>query len=255
MQNETWQLRGPTSAIVFDCDGTLSTIEGVNELAKKNGVYQEIESLTEAAMGKTGINPALYQKRLSLIGPKEQQVEALGNQYFAHLVLDASKVIEILQRLGKSVYIVSAGLYPAVKIFGRLLQVPKEHIYAVDIHFDENGNYLHYEKTSPLITNNGKRIIVSGLKAKHEEIIHIGDGLNDYVTHDIVTRFIGYGGVYYRENIENLCEYYIKTQSLASLLPLVLTPHESLKLKDDEQKLYHEGLNAIKEGKVKMKNV
>jgi phosphoserine phosphatase len=246
-----WQLQTPISGIVFDCDGTLSTIEGINELAKNNGVAEQVEFLTETAMGKTGLNANLYQRRLNLVYPHKKQIEALGHQYYMHCVPDASAIIEILHRLNKSVYIVSAGLYPAVKIFGDLLHVPSEHIYAVNIQFDEFGNYRHYDETSPLINHDGKRVIVSQLKALHANIIHIGDGLNDYVTHDLVTRFIGYGGVYYRKNIAQLCQYYIHTLSLAPFLPLVLTHDEYKKLTPTEKIIYHKGFASIQDGRIK----
>ena len=66
MTTTDWQLKNPIEAIVFDCDGTLSAIEGVNELAKNSGVHQIIEELTHKAMSVAGLNPELYQKRLDL---------------------------------------------------------------------------------------------------------------------------------------------------------------------------------------------
>ena len=36
--------------VVFDCDSTLSTIEGVDELALRAGVGDEVARLTTAAM-------------------------------------------------------------------------------------------------------------------------------------------------------------------------------------------------------------
>lgn len=245
MTSPIWQLHQPINAITFDCDGTLSAIEGIDELAKLNGVSSEVESLTAEAMGKSGINPDLYQKRLNLVMPKQNQLSALGHQYFANQVSDAAQVIQMLKRLGKTIYIVSAGLFPAVKIFGELLQIPQQNIFAVDIYFDTEGNYLDYDQTSPLIHNHGKRNIVTHLKSMHQQIIHVGDGLNDLITHDLVTRFIGYGGVFYRENIASSCPFYIHTLSIASLLPFVLTPHEYEKLTPTEQVLYHKGLAAL----------
>lgn len=40
----------PVDAVISDCDGTLSTIEGIDELARMNDVYAEISQLTQAAM-------------------------------------------------------------------------------------------------------------------------------------------------------------------------------------------------------------
>ena len=136
MKTPAWQLKTPLNAIIFDCDGTLSTIEGIDELAKNNGVDDAVLSLTAQAMGATGMNPELYQKRLDLVYPSEEQVLALGQHYIATQVPDAHPVIQLLKRLNKTVYLVSAGLYPAVKIFGRMLNIPQENIFAVDVLFD-----------------------------------------------------------------------------------------------------------------------
>lgn len=251
MTTDNWQLPTPVSAIVFDCDGTLSSLEGINELARYNGVDAEITALTEMAMSQTGINPELYQKRLNLVVPHQTQLYTLGQQYFLHCVPDVPAIISLFNRLNKSVYIVSAGLNPAVTIFGELLQIPFSNIFAVNLHFDQYGNYVDYERESPLTTHLGKRMIINTLKAQHRHIIHVGDGLNDYIAHDVVQRFIGYGGIYYRETLAALCQYYIQSASLAPLLPLTLTKDEHEKLLPSEQLLFHKGLAAIQNNEVK----
>ncbi|HEX4044523.1 MAG TPA: HAD-IB family phosphatase [Gammaproteobacteria bacterium] len=246
-----WQLETPVSAIIFDCDGTLSSIEGVDELARHNGVYHQVQTLTAAAMGSIGINPALYEQRLELIRPTQEQVHALGQEYFIHQTVDAHAIIQLLQRLKKTIYIVSAGVYPAVLKFGQLLQVPAENIFAVKVFFDTQKKYLDYDHHSPLIHNQGKQEIVAQIKLKHPKLIYIGDGLNDLSVYDLVTRFVGYGGAYYRENIAERCQYYIQMPTMAPLLPLVLTRQEQKKLLLPEQAIYQRGLEAIKRGEVK----
>lgn len=247
-----WQLVNPMDAVVFDCDGTLSTIEGIDELAQINGVYEPVQALTSEAMGKTGINPELYEKRLELVQPTDEQVIALGNQYFAHQVPDAANIIQLLKRLNKSIYLVSAGLYPAVAIFGNLLKIPQENIFAVNIIFDSQGNYLNFDHHSPFTRRDGKREFIQKLKSIHKNIIYVGDGLNDLAVRDEVTRFVGYGGAYYRQNIADMCQFYISTLSMATLLPLALTKEESEQLTANEKKLYQKGLVGIEENKVKI---
>ncbi len=238
MSMPTWQLQTPIDAIVFDCDGTLSAIEGIDELAKNSGVADTVRNLTAMAMGKMGMNVELYQQRLDLVRPTQQQVLALGKEYFVHQTPDVMEVIGLLKRLGKAIYVVSAGLYPAVEIFAELLKIPAKNVFAVKIKFDSNGNYLDFDRSSPLVTSNGKREIVSQLKITHPKMVYVGDGLNDYATYDLVTRFVGYGGAYYRENIAKLCQYYIRTQSMAPLVPLVLTQSEYEKLTPAEKNIY-----------------
>ena len=38
------------AAVCFDCDSTLSRIEGIDELASRRGLKHEVSRLTEAAM-------------------------------------------------------------------------------------------------------------------------------------------------------------------------------------------------------------
>lgn len=248
LTRSNWQLTGPLDAIIFDCDGTLSALEGIDELAKLNGAGAAVQQLTADAMGKTGINPELYQQRLALTQPTRDQVLALGEQYFNHQAPDVLAVIQLLQALNKAVYIISAGLYPAVAIFGKLLGVPQENIFAVNIYFDSAGNFSDFDHASPLVTADGKRTISSQLKQKHPRILHIGDGLNDYSTHDLVTRFVGYGGFFYRARIAELCQYYIATPSMTALLPLCLTVAEVKRLTEAQYRLYQQGLTLLAHG-------
>ncbi len=251
MNTANWQTTIPYSAIIFDVDGTLSAIEGIDYLAELNHVDAQVKALTATAMGKTGINAQLYKQRLDLVQPTQDQIFTLAKKYYQEQVPDADKVIAIFQRLGKSVYMLSAGILPAVKLLGAQLNIPADKIYAVNIQFDEKGKYVDFDHDSPLVNNDGKRLLAEQIKKHCPTILHIGDGLNDFSTHDLVTRFVGFGGVYYRSNIESLCEFYIRNKSLAALLPLTLTQEEVGMLQPDEQIVYALGLKAIANGEVK----
>lgn len=216
----------PIDAVVFDCDGTLSSIEGIDELAEANGVGAEVKKLTEEAMGHSGINPQLYRQRLALVLPTAQQVKALGEDYFLHKTADLLTVLQVLTDLGKAVYVVSAGLFPAVAGFARRLNLLESHVFAVNVYFNDSGNYLDFDHHSPLVLADGKRYIVQELQKRHPRLVYVGDGLNDLATQDIVTRFVGYGGAYYRENIRQMCQYYITEPSMLPLLHLCLTKEE-----------------------------
>jgi phosphoserine phosphatase len=244
MSTHSWQLDTPVSAVIFDCDGTLSAIEGIDELAKNNNVTDIVQRLTEEAMGKSGMNVNLYQERLNLVKPTEEQILQLGKKYIRHHVPDIVDVISLLQRLNKTVYIISAGLYPSVAIFGKFLNIPADNIYAVNLKFDGNGEYLNFDHNSPLVNRNGKRFFVNQIKQHHPTTAYVGDGLNDLEVKDLVTRFIGYGGIFYRKNIEAECQFYLKPASMAALLPYVLTLNEINGLTEDERKLYQHGLTT-----------
>jgi phosphoserine phosphatase len=230
MPSHSDELSVPVDAVIFDCDGTLTRIEGIDELARMNGVGRQVTELTAEAMGSTGLSPDLFEKRLNLVLPNAMQVAALSDIYFQNRTPDLLPVIQTLRGLGKAVYIVSAGLSPAVIGFGRLLSIDPAHIFAVDIYFDAAGNYRDFDRRSPLIYSDGKRAIVQQLSQRHPRMVYVGDGLNDYAVYDLVTRFVGYGGAFYRESIEQRCQYYLKAPSMAPLLPLCLTSEEMNRL-------------------------
>lgn len=245
-----WQPEAPLDCVIFDCDGTLSSIEGIDQLADNHGSGDRVKELTAEAMGKSGINPVIYKKRLDLVNPNRENINILADCYIQNCVPDTFDVIQLLKRLNKSIYIVSAGLYPAVARFGEYLTIPPENIFAVNITFDSFGNFIDYDYSSPLTQNAGKRIVVSELKKMHSRIAYVGDGLNDLVTKDLVTRFIGFGGIYYRKNIEDQSPYYIKAGSMSALLPLVLTKSEYVTLTSPEKNIYAKGLAEIPAGNV-----
>jgi phosphoserine phosphatase len=245
MSVNSWQVKTPISAIIFDCDGTLSAIEGIDELAKNNNATDIVQRLTQDAMGKSGMNVNLYQQRLDLVQPTQQQILELGEKYIAHCVPDVFEVIQLLKRLNKDIYIISAGLQPSVAMLGHYLNIPTAHIYAVGMEFNAKGQYVDFDRRSPLVNRNGKRVIVNELKKVHDNILYVGDGLNDLEVKDLVNRFIGYGGIYYRENIKTACEYYLTAASMSAMLPYTLTEDEIPLLNVDEKKLYQNGLSSM----------
>jgi len=241
MSTENWQPSSPITAVIFDCDGTLSAIEGIDELARLHGMEAEVAALTASAMGTTGINPDLYHQRLDLVRPTQQEIAALGQAYWQHQVPHAKEVIDILQRLNKKVYVVSAGLYPAVASFSEQLGVPSNQVFAVDIRYDSNGQYIDFDRDSPLIHNDGKRAIITKLNTSLSDLCFVGDGLNDLAASDLVTRFIGFGGVFLREQIAAQCAFYLRPFSLAGVLALTLTETEMAKLSPEERRIFDLG--------------
>jgi len=242
-----WQLEKPLDAVTFDCDGTLSRCEGINELAWQNGVGPVVEQLTSVAMAKTGLTDDLYAERLSLVQPNRLQVEALGDIYFNECVPMAAEVIDLFQRLGKQVYIISAGLQPSVAIFADHLRVPQSNVFAVNVYFDKAGNYLEFDQSSSLTSLGGKHELLKEIKKKGPSILHVGDGMNDVDAKAQVKRFVGYGGIYYREQIRQCSDFYIRSLSLAPLLPLSLTQEESTFLVGKDKAIYDEGVRLLLE--------
>lgn len=216
----------PLDAIAFDCDGTLSSIEGIDELAEYNGVAAEVKQLTAEAMNR-GINTYLYQQRLDKVRPTRAQVVQVGHEYALHVTAHAQEVIRLLQHAGKAVYILSAGLRPAVELFAGFLGVPVDHVFAVDVRFESpSGNYRSFDRDSPLTTSQGKATIVNQLKRDHPRIALVGDGMNDFLSAYAATYFIGFGGHYYRDTLAVRSPAFIRCADLLPVLLLCLTAEE-----------------------------
>ena len=101
-------------AVCFDCDSTLTRIEGIDELARRARREAEIASLTEAAMNGAIPLEAVYAKRLDLVRPDHAALAWLAERYADEMVSGAAETIATLRRHGKAVYVVTSGLLQAV---------------------------------------------------------------------------------------------------------------------------------------------
>lgn len=241
----SFQIELPLQAIVFDCDSTLSHIEGIDELAREKGVYAEVSAITSRSMNTAGLTPAVYAERLNLIQPTDRALSDLSKHYLTHLAPGAREVIEVFKRFKKSIYIISGGFTQAVQPFSKALGIVDENIFSVALFFDAEGRYTHFDNTSPLVYQDGKKQILLKLRQKQPRMAFVGDGSTDCAAKSIATRFIGYGGCVYRPYVAERADFYIKMPSLFPLLPLCLTNTEYRDLTQLEKQFYKQGLSAI----------
>ena len=245
MTTPDWQLNTPLDAIFFDCDGTLSQIEGIDELAKMNHVYDQVAALTEQAMSETGVNHALYSERLQLTQPKQAQALAVADQYYINLTQDAQAVINLLNAIGKNLFIISAGNNPSVQQFAKKLGIPAERALAVELYFDEQGDYTGYDESCRLSHIDGKSTTIGRMQSQFPRTLLVGDGLNDLEAASTVTRFVGFAGNAYRNHVAEQAEFFIQCPSLLPLLPLCLTADEVASLTAHQMALYQQGLAKL----------
>ncbi len=221
--------------IFFDCDSTLSEIEGIDELAKLKGKEGRVGLLTNKAMDGELDLSEVYGKRLKAIRPTRAQLKAVEERYWETMVEDAKAVITALHFLDKHVFIISGGLIDAVKGFGRRLGVDPSRIRAVELEYNElsgewwryhepqaqqSKTYLDYNE-GPLTVSSGKPKIVNELTGNLVgRRMMVGDGSSDLATHTMVDLFVGYGGVVARDKVRDGSEVFVQTQSLAVMLPI-----------------------------------
>ncbi|WKJ91276.1 HAD-IB family phosphatase [Methylomonas montana] len=208
--------------ICFDCDSTLSRVEGIDELARRHGLFEQVAALTEAAMNGELALEAVYANRLELIKPDKAAIEWLAELYIAEMVEGVSETIQTLQANQKLIHIISGGLRQAILPLAEQLGIPEDHVHAVDVLFDEDGNYQDFARHSPLAVSGGKARICRRLRMHHSSLVMIGDGKTDLEAKLAGAYMIGFGGVVRRPLVEEQADHYVADASLAAILPLVL---------------------------------
>lgn len=237
----------PYEHVFFDCDSTLTGVEGIDVLAESAGKRWRVEVLTQAAMEGELDLADIYDRRLRAVNPTREQVRDIRNAYKRHVVPDVPALIAALQHLGQQVYIISGGLLDPVREFGVYLGVPAEHIRAVGVTYNElsgewwdgdSEEYLTFEEGA-LTVSDGKAQIVRELReGKSGRALLVGDGHSDLLAGTAVDLFVAYGGVVERPHVCAQAPVTIRSQSLAPLLALAAgpaairqlqgTPHEAL---------------------------
>ena len=190
--------------ICFDCDSTLSSLEGIDELARLRGpdVYTRIEALTRDAMNGTVALEQVFGLRLGIIKPGRAEAEELGRRYVETVEPTASETIRTLKALGWTSVVISAGYRQAIRPLADLLGI--ERIEAVDLFFNPDGTYRGYASDYPATRTGGKPEIVGRLRAElnPERVVMVGDGVSDLETRPVVDLFVGYGGYVTRERVK-----------------------------------------------------
>jgi|SRR5579859_1439957 len=258
----------PFELIIFDCDSTLTTVEGIDELARWRGLSSQVEALTQAAMNGDVPLESVYGERLEMLKPTRAELRQLGQLYQRTALPGAHRVIGALQAAGRQVFIVSGGLLEAVWDFGTALAVPADHIFAVGMEYDQlsgrwwegwrhprgrnpDEQYLAHDG-GPLTTGKGKLDIIQTIRRQHRgRAMLVGDGSSDQQASAAVDLFVGFGGVVARPPVAAAAEVFIRTPNLAVVLPMAFGPGSVPRGCAD---LYQEGLNGLRGGEVAFRN-
>jgi phosphoserine phosphatase len=214
--------------VIFDCDSTLASIEGIDELAGER--IGEIRALTDAAMDGSVPLEEVYGLRLGIIQPTRERVAELGREYVARLVADARDTVAALLWLGKEVRVISGGLRPPVEMVALELGIPAEAVAAVGIDFDSTGAYEGFDRNSPLARSGGKPVIVRAWKIERPALL-VGDGATDLEARTEVDLFAAYMGVVHREAVASGADVVLRDESLSPVLSLAATQEDRARLR------------------------
>jgi phosphoserine phosphatase len=208
--------------ICFDCDSTLSEIEGIDELAERAGCGAAMVALTNAAMNGEVALESVYGQRLDLIQPDKQAIEWVAGLYIERMVTGVATVFQQLQEQGKQVHIISGGLKQAILPLAAKLNVAVEHVHAVDVLFDDDGHYLKFNEQSPLARNGGKAEVCRQLNPDNLKLAIVGDGNTDMEAKKAGAFCIGFGGVVARDNVRQQADVFVTEPDLQAVLAFLL---------------------------------
>ncbi len=234
----------PYGTLVFDCDSTLSSIEGIDELAGPRKA--EIAALTERAMAGEVPLEAVYGRRLELLRPTREQVAALGQQYVATALPQALELVQALRALRKRVCILSGGLRQAVFALADHLRIESKDVFAVDVFHDRDGAYAGFDEESPLARAGGKLEVLRQLAREDRRggLVLIGDGATDLEAAPAARRFVAFGGVARRKAVFARAVVTCDAPELSALLPLLVATDEIETLAQDP--VHHPLLRAAR---------
>lgn len=202
--------------VVFDCDSTLSAVEGIDLLAEKHGVKEEVEELTHRAMNGHSSFAEALALRLSLVRPLKEDLVWLGQKYIKRIVPGIKELISDLKKDGKDIYIISGGFEAALRIFARHINVYESHLFSNVLFFDHSGKYVGFDRKNPLSKDHGKRAVLKKISSLGSTLF-VGDGVTDLEAKDVVDLFVGFGGVRVRDVVKKESDIFIEEHTLEKI--------------------------------------
>jgi phosphoserine phosphatase len=207
--------------ICFDCDSTLSGIEGIDEMGRLRGpkIFADVEAMTNDAMnGKIALE-SVFGGRLEIIRPSRDEVAAIGQKYIEAIEPTAAFTVRALKAQGWTPAIISAGFTDAIRPLANLLGIAI--IKAVELRYTAEGAYAGFDESFPATRSGGKPLIARRLKKEYapDKIVAIGDGVSDLETKPEVDLFVGFGRYVVRPRVERESAHFIR--SLDQLVGLI----------------------------------
>lgn len=213
----------PFEVVVFDCDSTLSRIEGIEDLARDHA--DEVRALTDRAMRGEVPLEEVYGCRLDLIRPRAEDLLRVAERYREEALPRAEETVRTLLALGKQVRVVSGGLLPCVRPFAEGLGIDPELVFAVDAQTGPDGAWLDFDRASPLARAGGKLDLLRSW-GDLGPIALVGDGATDLEAAPACARFIAFTAVAHRPAVAEAADAVCSGPGLDALLPLLLTQEE-----------------------------
>lgn len=201
--------------IFFDCDSTLSSIEGIDELGRARGpeAFREVEDLTNAAMNGEVPIDEVFARRMEIIRPDRALCDEVAQLYLDTITPGTAELVGRLKSEGWTPVILSGGFAPLIRPLADRLGI--RHVEAVPIHFADDGAYLGFDDQFPTTRNGGKPEVIAEWRRARlpEHSVMVGDGISDLEARSECDLFIGFGGVAARPRVKAEADLWIETMS------------------------------------------
>ena len=210
-----------TKLLLLDCDSTLSSIEGIDELGRLRGpaTFKAVEDMTNAAMNGGTPMEAIFAKRLDIIKPTAAELAAIGAQYIATVEPTAVASLAKLRAAGWRIAIVSGGFTQAIRPLADFLGI--DRVEAVTLKFHADGSYAGFDDSCPTCKTKGKNVVARRLRAEHQatHVVMVGDGASDLEVKGDADVVIGFGRYVQRPKVVAGADKFV--HSLAELVGVV----------------------------------
>ena len=210
-----------TKLLLLDCDSTLSSIEGIDELGRLRGpeTFKAVEDMTNAAMNGGTPMEAIFAKRLDIIKPTAAELAAIGAKYIATVEPTAVASLAQLRAVGWKIAIVSGGFTQAIRPLADFLGI--ERVEAVVLKFHADGSYAGFDDSCPTCKTKGKNVVARRLRAEHQaaHVVMVGDGASDLEVKGDADLVVGFGRYVQRPKVVAGADKFV--HSLAELVGVV----------------------------------
>ena len=210
-----------TKLLLLDCDSTLSSIEGIDELGRLRGpaTFKTVEDMTNAAMNGGTPMEAIFAKRLDIIKPTAAELAAIGAQYIATVEPTAQASLAKLRAAGWQIAIVSGGFTQAIRPLAEFLGI--DRVEAVVLKFHADGAYAGFDDSCPTCKTKGKNVVARRLRAEYQagHVVMVGDGASDLEVKGDADLVVGFGRYVQRPKVVAGADKFVR--SLAELVGVV----------------------------------
>jgi phosphoserine phosphatase len=211
-------------SVMFDVDSTLTTIEGLDFLAKRKGKGEQIQALTKQAMGGNVPMREAMKIKMEIISPSFNDLVEMGKAYVKNVTPGAKDTIQTLKKNGLHVWIVTGNFQPGVGILAEYLGFDHANVITNKIFFDIHKNYKDFDLDNPLSNNGGKAKVLQKFRDTYKNIVFVGDGNTDLETKSVVDLFIGFGGVIRRPHIAANSDIYVEDTNIGAIIQHIIKP-------------------------------